>query len=63
MEENVLEQGLSSDNVPSKLSNQDLSYLKSAATWAKFLAILGFIFSALIILGGFAFAVYLHHYQ
>ena len=57
MEENVLEQGLSSDNVQSKLSNQDLSYLKSAAIWAKFLAILGFIFSAMIIIGGFAFAV------
>ena len=56
MEENVLEQGLSNDNIQSKLSNQDLSYLKTAATWAKFLAILGFIGSAFCLLGGIAFA-------
>ncbi len=56
MEDNVLEQGLSSDSHLSKLSNQDLAYLKTAATWTKFLAILGFIFSALFILGGISAA-------
>lgn len=59
MEDNVLEQGLSSDGHLSKLSNQDLAYLKTAATWAKFLAILGFILSGIIIVIGFIAALFL----
>ena len=56
MEDNVLEKGLSSESYLSKLSNQDLAYLKTTATWTKFLAILGFIFSLLFILGGISAA-------
>ncbi len=59
MEDNVLDQGLSSDSLLSKLSNQDLAYLKTAATWTKFLAILGFIISTLIVLAGLGVALFL----
>lgn len=52
MEDNVLEQGLSSENVHNKLSGENLSYLKGTATWTKFLAILSFIGCGFVLIAG-----------
>ena len=52
MEDNVLEQGLSSENVHNKLSGENLSYLKGTATWTKFFAIISFIGCGFVVLAG-----------
>lgn len=52
MEENI---NLSSSETPSEipqLTTESISYLLKAAKWGKFLAILGFIVSGLLIIGG-----------
>ncbi len=59
MQDNVLEQGLSSENVHNKLSGENLSYLKSAASWTKFLAIIAFIVTAFVVLAGLFFTIFL----
>ena len=48
-----LDQGLNTSSNQG-LSPEDRDYLETAAKWAKFLGIMGFIFTALIVLGAFS---------
>jgi hypothetical protein len=52
MENNeILDQGYNTPSNQSGLSSDDKSYLETAAKWAKFLAIMGFIVCGLMVLG------------
>ena len=46
-----MEQNITPNNFALQIDNGNIPYLAEAAKWAKFLAILGFIFCALIIIG------------
>ncbi|MFN8165510.1 MAG: DUF5362 family protein [Bacteroidia bacterium] len=52
MENNVLDQQMKSGSAEIGLSLDALDYIRQTAKWAKFFAILGFIFCAIMILGG-----------
>lgn len=46
-----MEQNITPNNFALQVDNGNIPYLAEAAKWAKFLAILGFIFCALIVIG------------
>lgn len=48
----ILDQGFRSSEMHNNLSSMDKDYLKTAAKWAKFLGIMGFIFTGIIIFAG-----------
>jgi Family of unknown function (DUF5362) len=56
MENNeILDQGLNASlNQDSGLSSEDKGYLETAAKWAKFMAVMGFIGVGFMVLGAFA---------
>lgn len=55
MENNeILDQGYNTPLNQGGLSSEDKGYLETAAKWSKFLGIMGFIFTGIIVLAGFA---------
>ncbi len=52
--EGLLDQGIRSNESDNSLSGEDKMYLEQAAKWSKFLGIVGFVFSGIIIIVAFS---------